>query len=317
MLGFLELGTSCRIALAGPTWKTLSEEPVPCGVEVEGDAHWLSFPFETAAGEGEASLRIQGEPPELVLPLGAREGEHDQGLTARRAPQSPGVLAQALATSSAEVDRWRAAWKAGVFRLRSGDDLVGGLQFRGEARPVVDLYDVSWMTSGPVEAMQLDQGPDLVLLFDAEPSFGEDPFVLRVNRPTNGAVVPLGVTPSPVERTYRLVPGTVSPEEREEARALATMGAGQRELTVSLQLAAGLAEALTDRWFLSEGDTCPALSELSEDWQALLVGYRIEVVREERGCGVELEPVVVQHGRRLAARIGADGMPRESVLRGL
>ena len=138
-----------------------------------------------------------------------------------------------------------------------------------------------------------------------------------MNRPTNGAVVPLGLVPSPAELTYGLVPGTVAEEERREAQALASMAAGQREMNVGLMLAVALGEQANDVFFRAEGDDCPAFGDLDGDWEALLVGYEVLIERVPLGCAVRIEPTRVQHGRRLAARVAPDGSVSESVLRGL
>ncbi len=307
----------CRIGLWGPTWGTPGTALVPCTAESTPAGVWIGFPFETGSSEGEAALLLDLAQGTATLPLGSRQGEHSVGLTLSQGELATAERQPAAAATVGSLATWRAAWEAGSFRIQGGDALVGEVQFRGELPAQVGLYDVSWMTDGVVDALLLDEGPDLILVFDAEPSLTGDPSVLRVNRPTNGAVVPLGLIPSPAELTYRLVPGTVSEAERAEAQAMAAMAAGQRELSVGLMLVAALGEQANDVFFRSEGDDCPSLGSLDGEWAVLLVGYQVLIERVPLGCAVRVEPNRVQHGRRLAAHVGPDGRVVESVLRGL
>jgi hypothetical protein len=286
-------------------------------VESDGSATWVRFSFETGGSEGEASLLLDLKNGRAVLPLGAREEEHVQRLTLEERSLDHRDREAAAAASHQAIETWRRAWQAGSFRIQHGDVLVGELQFRAGSPAQLGFYEVSWMTRGIVDALQLDEGPDLVLIFDAEPTLDGEPSILRVNRPTNRAVVPLGLLPSPVEKIYQLVPGSVDSEERSEAQAMATLSAGQRELEVGLKLGVALAEKASAVFFTSPESTCPKLADLGPDWTALMAGYDVTLVREGDGCGVLLEPVRVQHGRRLAAHISATGQVLESVLRGL
>jgi hypothetical protein len=317
VLGQLTGKGGCHVGLWGPTWGTPGTASVPCSAEPSDDGIWIRFPFETASSEGEASLRVALEARSALLPLGTRDDEHQLELRLEPGAVAGGELTAHAAATATALETWRVAWQAGSFRIQSADQLVGEVQFRAGQPAQVGFYDVGWMTDGVVEALQLDEGADLVLVFDAEPSLTGDPSVLRVNRPTNGAVVPLGVTPSPAELTYRLVPGAVTPEQRAEAQALATMAAGQRELSVGLMLVAALGEQANDVFFRAEGDDCPSVGELEGEWEVLLVGYELLIERVPLGCAVRVEPTRVQHGRRLAAQIGPDGRVVESVLRGL
>ncbi len=317
VLGVVSGAEGCRIGLWGPVWGTPGATVVACSVEADPNGVWLRFPFETASSEGEGSLHLELGVGRARMHLGAREGEHELVLGVEEAPRSREAEEEAAAATSAAIETWRKAWQAGSFWLQSGDRGVGELQFRADLPAQVQLYDVGWMTPGTVDALQLDEGPDLLLIFDAEPSLDEQPSILRINRPTNQAVVPLGQTPSPVEKTYQLVPGTVAEAERQEARALALLAAGQRELEVGLMLAVALAEAASATFFNAPGENCPTLMEVGEDWPVLFTGYDVTLVKEGDGCGVRMEPTRIQHGRRLAATVGPDGIVRESLLRGI
>lgn len=317
VLGMLDTTDGCRVGIWGPTWSTPGAAPVPCAVEQDDDGTWVRLPFETGSSEGEAALAVRLETLQAVLPLGLRDGEHQQELALLPGPPTEAARQAAAATAATSLATWRDAWKVGAFRVESAGQLVGEVAFRAGETARVGFYDTGWMTAGVVDALPLDEGPDLVLVFDAEPSLDGQPSVLRVNRPTNAAVVPLGLVPSPVEKRYTLVPGGVTPIERSEAQALAVMAASQRELDVGLRLATALAEAASARFFVSPGDSCPSLVSLGDDWPALLVGYDVSITRDGDGCGVQLEPAPVQHGRRLAARVSARGEVLDAVLRGL
>ncbi len=317
VLGQLTGEGGCHVGLWGPTWGTPGAAPVPCRAEASEDGVWLRFPFETASSEGEASLRVQLEVDAGLLPLGSRQGEHEVELVLSSGALPEAERARHAAETSSSLEAWRSAWQVGSFRIETEGRLVGEVRFRAGEPARVGFYDLSWMTDDVVDALQLDEGPDLILLFDAEPSLTGEPSVLRVNRPTNGAVVPLGLVPSPAELTYGLVPGAVTEEERAEARALAAMASGQREMEVGLMLVAALGEQANDVFFRAEGDDCPVVGDLEGDWEALLVGYEVLIERVPLGCAVRVEPTRVQHGRRLAARVAPNGSVSESVLRGL
>ncbi len=317
VFGTLSGEGGCRVGLWGPGWGTPGVEPVACVAEAAEDGVWVSLPFEGGASEGEASLRVRPEAGSAWLPLGARPGEHALELRLEARAAGAAELTAAAAASEETRAALRTAWQSGAFRLQDGEELAGELRFRAGQPTRLGLYAASWMTDGLVDAQQLEDGPDLVLLFDAAPTFTDDPAILRINRPTATAVVPMGPTPSPAELRYTLVPGTVSSDARAEAQALATLAGGQRELTVGLQLVAALTEQANDVFFRAEGDACPTVGGLEGDWDALLVGYEVLIERVDLGCAVRVEPTRVQHGRRLAAQVGPDGRVVESVLRGL
>lgn len=264
---------------------------------------WIQAPVRSGSGEGQAALSWTGET--LTVPLGAREGEFELALHMR-----PGTLSDAERQTHAEGAEqsllvWEDAWAAGAFRLQSGERLVGEIHFQGDRLPVLGLYDPSWMTSGLVAAneVMLD-GPDWVLRVPIMPSLDGELGLLRINRVLAQLIVPFGPAPTPVDRVLAMVPGTVTQQERDAAVFAAWEEGGRREQELVPAL---LAQAF-------EGAACPV--PLPQDQAALLEGYTLSASPLSSGCEVLVEPVQVQHGRRLSARVGPEGV-RAMILREL
>ena len=248
-------------------------------------------------------LRWEGET--LIMPLGAREGEFELSLSMR-----PGSLTDAerqAAADQAELQllAWEDAWAAGRFRLQSGETLVGEIHFQGDKLPVLGLYDPSWMTSGLIPASEvIVDGPDWVLRLPIMPTLDAEPGMLRINRVLAQMVVPFGPQPTAVDRVLALVPGPVSQAERDAAVQAAWAEGGRREQELVPAL---LARAYQDK-------PCPL--PLPEESAALLQGYSLTSSPLGQGCEILVEPTQVQHGRRLSARVGPDGV-RAMILREL
>lgn len=240
-------------------------------------------------------LRWDGQT--LIMPLGAREGEFELRLA-----MQPGALTDAerqgyAQRSETELLAWEDAWAAGRFRLQSDETLVGEIHFQGDLLPVLALYDPSWMTSGliPASEVMLD-GPDWVLRLPIMPSLDGELGLLRINRVLAQMVVPFGPEPTAVDRVLALVPGPVSQEERDAAVQAAWVEGGRREKELVPAL---LAQAYSEK-------ACPL--PLPQESAALLEGYSLTASPLPKGCEILVEPTQVQHGRRLSARVGPQGV---------
>jgi hypothetical protein len=237
------------------------------------------------------------------MPLGAREGEFELRFEmtpgALLEPERAGFADQAELSLLASED----AWAAGRFRLQSRERLVGEIHFQGDKLPVLALYDPSWMTSGlvPASEVMLD-GPDWVLRVPIMPSLDGELGMLRINRVLSRMVVPFGPEPTPVDRVLALVPGSVTQQERDAAVQAAWTEGGRREQELVPAL---LAQAYAEK-------PCPL--PLAEDSAALLQGYSLTASPLTQGCEILVEPTQVQHGRRLSARVGPEGV-RALILR--
>ena len=282
------------IGLWGPGWGTDGEVPAEASEEEPG-VIWVWFPLQTGAGEGAAALRLEGE--QARLPLGARAGEHD--ILMRRGPELPDGLDAAAAASAAAVATERESWAKGAFLLMDGDAVVGDLQMRGEQAPILAVYDAAWLTPDPVEAARRDEGADLLLSFPAEPSFGDEDALLRVNVPTREVVVPADATPTEYDRRLHLEPGAQA--DRPGAIAAAREASRALEQGQLDDLLPRLARAA-----LRPDGSCADYGAVDPAWKLLLRGYDVAIsaVSTEAGpaCAVEVEPSRKQHGRQLRAR---------------
>jgi hypothetical protein len=288
----LDTTDGCKVALFGEGWDTGSGTLRACTDAGDG---WLELPFRSGAGDGAVMAQFDGE--SLTLELGARDGEF--GVVLATGDEEVD-LAAAFEVSDAALAADREGWEAGMFRIQVGDLLVGELELESDREVFLTLYDPSWMTDGRAQARVYEDGPELVLNFQVMPALNEGTGLIRVNRPLKLLVVPVAASPDPDDRLLGLVPGTVTEDERNAAIAWALEEGGLREQTILVPLLQGLA----------------AECELTEEWELLLEGYDVTVGTDDEGCLVEVDPTVVQHGRRMSARVRVDG-PEETLLRPL
>jgi len=289
-----------RVQLYGATLATAGEVPAEA-VEEEPGLVWLHFPIQTALGEGQAAMRLQGN--EAMLPLGARRGELEVRLERGAGPVAAAELDQARQASTASLAQAATAWEQGTFRLLDDQGgLVGEVVLREQAAPLVAVYDATWWTGGLVEADREDQGPDIVLTFPVEPALQGETGQLRVNVPAAVAVVPTDRLPTELDRSLRLVSGVVTPQERDAAMDRARQAADQAEA----QAMVGLGRQLARRAHSPDG-SCRSWTEVAPDLAPVLAGYDVDIVAEGPDCVVEVEPTTLQHRRRFRARIGPEG----------
>ncbi len=293
--GWLEVKEECRVALYGESWDTGPGGLRACTDLGDG---WLRLPFRSGAGEGNLTVRFDGQT--LLVPLGARAGEFDLSLAAESTSIDETSLAEAVAVSEAIVSADRQAWEQGWFRIQVEGLLVGELEMASDREMWLQLYDPSWMTDDRVQARIYEDGAELVLHFPVMPALGDGGGVIRLNRPLKLLVVPVASEPDAHDRVLALVPGRVSEEERAGARTWALDEGGRRERETMLPLLSTLAE------------TCA----LDEEWELLLTGYDVGFVQDEQGCLVRVDPAPVQHGRRLSAEVRTSG-PVKVLLRPL
>lgn len=289
-----------RIGVWGETWGTpgvvtaLVEEESPGVV-------WAWFPLRTGVGEGEAALRIEGGAARL--PLGLRAGEHDIHLRLGDPPE-PAEVDAAAEAARARLDAEQAAWDDGRFRLVDGDAVVGEVSLKGPDRPPeVAVYDAVWLSPGVVEAGRTDDGADLLLSFPVEPSLGGEQALLRVNVPTRAVVVPADALPDPLDRVLRLEPGAVTERERASHIDAAVAASEAAERATMLELLPKLAREAP-----GPDGRCRGPAEVDAAWELVLAGYRARVVADGDTCAVEIEPDVVQHGRRFRGLVGPEGL---------
>lgn len=288
------------VELYGPALSTGGAVPAQVSVEEQGLA-WLYFPLQTALGEAEAAMRLQGA--QAMLPLGARAGELELRLAATPGAADPQVLEAAAARSASSLEQARRDWQGGAFRLVQEDGrLVGEVQLRPDQAPVVAVYDRIWWTDGPVWADRGEEGPDILLAFPVQPALQGEEGLLRLNVPTSTAIVPADAVPTELDRRLALVAGVVTAQEREEAMHAARVEADQAEREAMIELARLLAVRARD----ADG-ACRPWQQVEPGLAELLVGYTVRVEEDAGRCVVDIEPELSQHRRRLRARIGPEG----------
>ena len=170
---------------------------------------------------------------------------------------------------------------------------MGEVRFRGDLVPAVSVHDQWWLTPRPVDGVVTAEGAELLVEFDAEPSFRGESALIRINVPSRQVVVPIGKVPVPEERRFMLTPGYLEAAERRRAIERATTQADEMEAVFVQETARSLGRAA-----MQEDGQCKQLVDVDESWSVLLEGYDVQVLTNERGCTVGVEPVRSQHGRR-------------------
>ena len=262
---------------------------------------WLRFPIETAFGEGEASIRLQGK--EAYLPLGARMNEFGirmQALQGADVSDDEIVQAQAVWRSRQAEDHH--AWMQGSFVLYSDVTPVGTVQFIPDSPAEISVFDSFWLSEGVVQAERLDEGGDILLLFPVEPSLEGEDALLRINTILLEAVVPTADVPSDLDRRLQLKPGVMDQNRRDELMDNAITEANRLEKEVLRRDGVQLAQwavrtagcASFDDWVMNSG----------YDW----LGYRVKIEAVDDECVVLVESDPEQHRRRFSGKITRNGI---------
>jgi hypothetical protein len=281
-------GSETRIGVYGPTWST-EGEVVATVVPDDDGSTWLHFPVITGLGEAVAALRVEGGGG--VIPLGSRPGEFEIQL--QRTDLSVEEIEAARVTSAESVELEKKIWQDGSFLLQSGGETLGEVRFRGDLVPAVSVHDQWWLTPRPVDGKITADGAELLVEFDAEPSFRGESALLRINVPSRQVVVPIGKVPVPEERRFVLAPGYLEESERRAAIERAMEQASEMEVTFVEETARSLA-----RVSYQEDGQCVQLVDLDESWSVLLEGYDVQLMAVDNACAVGVEPTRSQHGRR-------------------
>jgi hypothetical protein len=255
---------------------------------------WLYFAVQTGLGEAVSALRLEGDSG--VLPLGERPGE--DVLRLRKTSLDEVKLAGAQVASKTGIGAARSAWEAGVFVLKQSGATVGELRFRGDAPPLVGVYDQWWLTPRPMEASVVARGAELVLGFDVEPSLRGEGALLRVNVPLQTAVAPIGDVPVDEERRFVLVPGHLDEGARDALKAEAISASDRREAATVQEQAKSLGRAAAQ-----ENGGCAQWDEMKTDWGLIFAGYELDIAPTLTGCAVSVETGRRQHGRRFKGRV--------------
>ncbi len=303
------------IGLWGDSWGTPAEAVPARIIPDEQGAIWLHFSFVTGTGEGEAVLQADPELQRAFLPLGARKGELELVLAMQAGTMEAQRRTRAQAQLAAGLAQRQQAWRDGRFRLLDEDGtLLGGLQLLPEKRANVEFFSAGLLTEGPVAAGRRSDGPDLLLQFAVQPSFDDEPGLLRLNLPTMRAVLPMASRPHPDDRWLGVSPGWFTEEERAERLTAARREALLQERSVLSRLAPALSAAALQARTAAEDGACPGIEELGETWTTLLADYRVRLEATAGDCVVLLEPKTIQHGRRIALRATAAGILEQEVL---
>ena len=286
-------GNFTRVGLWADRFGTRGE--VLADVEADKDGSmWLHFEVQTGLGPAVSALRLEADSG--VLPMGTRPGEDI--ITMSKVPMDVDALAEAERQSQAGLLRAREAWEAGAFLLKEEGKVVGEVRFRGDAPPMVGVYDRWWLTPRPVEASLVARGAELVVGFDAEPSLQGEGGLLRINVPLQSAVAPIGEVPVDEERKFEVIAGRLSEDERSSL--------------ISEAIAAS--DAMEDAWVrgqgqklaraaLGEAGECGSWSEMKADWEMIFMGYDVDITAGEQGCVVTIETSKRQHGRRFKGEV--------------
>lgn len=271
--------------------------------------HWGWVPVTTGMGAGELAVAIHMQERYLIVPLGARAGEIDLKLMMEEGsvPDKDRSIEESRCASG--LEKLTSVWLDGRFRVHNElDQLAGSLQLHGQNAPILEFYDPSMATDGPVPARQQVDGPDIVLTFPVEPSLMGEPGQIRVNIPTGRVVIPAGPEPTSLDRWWRLKPGMVAPDEAEKQREKATRESVQRERESIARMGSRLATDATRRRQKDNSTTCPAFDQMGDAWHKMLEDYDVSLIPVKQGCQVELVPRTVQHTRRLKVRLDERGI---------
>jgi len=286
-------GPSTRVGMWAERFGTDGE--VLADVERDPDgSFWLYFAVQTGLGEAVSALRIEGDSG--VLPLGERPGE--DVLRLRRTALDEARLVGASVASATGLQAARRAWESGAFLLQQDGETVGEVRFRGDAPPLVGVYDEWWLTPRPVEASVVARGAELVLGFDVEPSIQGEGALLRVNVPLQTAVAPIGEVPVEEERRFSLVPGHLDEATRNASIQASIAAADRLERTIVEEHAVRLGRAAQR----SQTD-CASWDEIRADWEVIFAGYELSIDATPDGCAVSIETSRRQHGRRFKGMV--------------
>ena len=302
--GFLQVsGPDCQLALWSDGLQTAGDS-VSCTSNKESDGQvGLSFTVEMGAGSAFAYGVLSADRKRLRLPLGSRDGDFVWTLDVREGAAADADLESERASSNESLAQAQALWKDSVFRLKSGERLVGELFLPDEGAAQIQLYAPEWMTPSRVPATLAEKGPDLWMSFELMPSLDGEQGLVLLNRPTNTLVFPMSEQPTPGEIRLSLEQGDVSAEERAAAIELALAEGADREAGVGRQFL-----RLVHSDLVAAG--CPSWeqfrSQRAEDllqWK----GYSLTAQKEGDRCSLLVEPRPIQHGRRVAFRVAHDG----------
>lgn len=290
-----------EIRLAAPGLVTSGWVEATADAQGEG-LTWLRFPARTPLGEALVSLRLQGS--QAMLPMGARDGEHERTMVFEQAEVDEARLSEAEAAAVDELDVRVGAWAAGAFVLQEQDGtVVGELRIQPDQPVFLAVFDRLWWTEGVVMSDRLDEGPEIILTFPVEPSLKGEDGQIRLNVPTMAAVVPADSRPTDFDRHLRLVAGGLDEASRMAARQAARQAADDAERESLLALGRRLAVRAP-----ADDGTCRSWQQLDPGLEDLLVGYQVQIEPTEGGgCQARFEPEIVQHRRRLSLVVGADG----------
>jgi hypothetical protein len=271
-------------------------------------------PVETGLGEGTVSVRL--EETRVFVPLGARPGEFDIGLTRTPGTMHRDLLDTLVHDSAVNLEEEREAWNYGEFLLvdttqapisseptsTSQGRVVGQLRVREGLPLLLDVFDEFWLTPEPVDAPHHQEGSEWILTFEVEPSFRGSIGELRIHAPTRSIVIPSGPDPDPLDRRLALVPGTLDRVTRDKAVAEARRQADALETMHVVALASQLSTEL-----VRADGSCAAFEETSETWALMFEGYTLTIVPENGQCLVTVEPTTLQHSRRFRDIVGPGG----------
>ena len=299
-------GSEVSVALWSGGLVTPGGEAVAAVVsEAAGEGeYWLTVPVETGVGDGEASIWWSPAAGLARLPLGGRPGELEIQFEVTTEPVEDASSA-ALAAVIAERD----AWAEGAFLLEDAKGRnVGVLKLLGaESAPRIGVWDALWLSNGLVPALRADDGGDLILQFDVEPSIQSETAMLRINVVTRNAVIPAAPTPSELDRWIVLRPGTLTEDQIDDAIDDAIDRADAAERAWVEELGPKLARAL-----YRDGE-CLAPDAVEGGWPLLLAGYTVRTAVLEHGCAVAFEPNPIQHRRRFRGWVSEAGiLPRDA-----
>ena len=281
-------GSDVKVGLWGPGFGT-DGDVVASVVQEEDESFWLHFPVQTGLGEAVAAMRLQGNA--AVVPLGSRPGEFELHLT--QVDMEDAKIEQHENASAEQLAKEVEHWKQGSFLLVSERGPVGEVRFRGDRGPIVSVHDEWWLTPRPVESELESTGAELLVRFDAEPSLKGEGSLMRINVPSRSVVIPMGPVPVEGERSFRLEPGALSDEARQDAIEDAVSRAAQLEEGFLRSLAPKLSSAAA-----SKDGQCLQLPQLAEEWSMMLEGYDVQLIPTAQGCAIGIEPTRPQHGRR-------------------
>jgi hypothetical protein len=289
-------GQSLCVELYSSRWGTDGCVEAKIVEKITGGA-WLSFTLQTGFGTGAGVVRWQGN--EVMLPLGARQGEFDVTYTANQGEMHDGMREKWVEISSSGVEEEKRIWDIGEFVLVRNNTVKGAIEFQSDQDPTIFLFDDHWLTPEVITSEQFVDGPDILLTFPIEPSFNDEVGELRINTMTRTAVIPSDIMPQQIDIKYDLRPGIPPIEELQVLSNEVIQHSNEQEKDWIIREANNLLRSLDTEKKCSEW-------KLANQWKGIWAGYDLQTEWSDEKCILRVSTEFEQHRRRFQGKVSPD-----------